>query len=202
MDRALKLFIAAWERIKGGGFFEQHTNDTFRYLLKSLWNSEYKSKIKQDILKHLPNLQKQISNLENPPPYLLELISLNDVDINKIIQEIAIFEFVKSNASENSTYNVLNLVETFADKNISIENFVNTIIKHLYQTMDKNMLVALAYIICASHPEFRKKFLEKLMGFKDISILKEFVQMSGRVAMLELTQIARPELLARLSKYK
>jgi hypothetical protein len=200
MDKALKLFYAAWDKIKGGDFFDTHSNETFKYLLKSLWNSKYQASIKKDIIKNLQHLQKQLHNLENPPPYLYELISLNDDLINRTIQELAVFEFVKSNASEPSSYHLLNLVETFAEKNIPIEKFVNTIIKHMLPTMNKNMIEAIAYIVCANHSEFRKKFLEKFMNFPDLSILKNFVNMSGRAAMLELSQIAKPGILAKLIK--
>jgi hypothetical protein len=200
MEKAVKLFSEAWSKIKGGDFFDAHANEAFRYMLKSLWKSKYQPSIKKDIIKHLPNLQKQIYTLENPPPYLYELISLGDDSINTTIQELAVFEFIKSNASESVVYNLINLVETFAEKNIQIEKFVNTIIKHMSQTFNKDMLEAIAYMICSNHPEFRKKFLEKFMNFSDLSILKDFVNMSGRAAMLELSQIAKPGLLAKLSK--
>jgi hypothetical protein len=200
MEKALELFYAAWRRILGGDFFDQHTNTTFKYMLQSLWKTKYQTDIKQELIKHLPNIQKRILDLENPPPYLYELISLNDNDINKIIQDVSILELVKSAASESSTYNVLNLIETFSEKNIPIEGFVSTIIKHLKQNFNKDMLVAIAYMICSNHSEFRKKFLEKFMIFNDLSILKEFVSMSGRAAVLELTQIAKPGILAKLSK--
>lgn len=199
-DRAFKLFQEAWDKIKDGDYFDETNNHTFEYMLKSLWNSKYKNHIKNDIQKHLPKLIEQIGLLETPPPYIYILISVKDGGINKTIQEYSIVSFIKNNASEASAFSLLNLVETFHEKNIPIEHFVSAIVHNLKVSMNRDMLEALAYMISIQHPEFIRKFLEKFLSFGEagIPLCKYFVQVHGRRGLLELTQLAPPNKIKKI----
>jgi hypothetical protein len=108
-EKAVKYCTEAWNRIKAGDFFDEQTNSTFDYMLKSLWKTNYHKEIKQEILKHIPKLWPKVREQESPPPFLYILISLKDPDINKLMITEAIVDLVKSNASESTTYQLLQL---------------------------------------------------------------------------------------------
>ena len=198
--KALKLFKEAWDEIKRGNFFDESINRAFDYMIKSLWKTPYSASIRADIIKHLPSLAQKSKGFEAPPPYLYILISLKDNAINKIIQEIAIFDFVKSNATEESTYHILNLMETFSEKQVPIENFINAVVKNINQKMNHDMVEALAYMISIQHPETMRNFIKKFLSFPNDSLLKSFINMHGRKGMLELTQVANPTQLNKILK--
>lgn len=201
-ERAFKLFVKAWDSIKEGDFFDEKVNNTFDYMIKSLWNTSYKTAIKKDILINLPKVYKASRGIENPPPLFYILISLKDDDIIKEIQSLLLFDFIKSGAAEEPTFQILNFVETFADKNIQIEMFVNSLIKNINLNMNKEMVEALAHMITVRHPQFMRSFLKKFLDLaaRDNSLLKTYVNMNGRRAMLELTQIAGPGEIGRIFK--
>lgn len=192
MEKALKYFIEAWNRIKSGDFFDENTNHIFDYMIKSLWKSEHQQQLKHDILKHLSKLIGQTKKLDNPPPFVYILISLKDNDINKELITEAIVDFVKSNASETEAYQLLNLIQTMDDKGSDIDLYVDAIINNLKPTMNKDMVEAIAHLITLREPRLMRKFLQKFLSFPDKSILKSFVQMGGRTALLQLLQLTTP----------
>jgi hypothetical protein len=192
LERAYKLFQNSWNNIKYGNFFDEKNNTIFEYTLKSIWNSEYKNPAKKDIIHNLPYLFSASKNLENPPPFLYVLISLRDNALTKIMQELAINDFVKENASESSTYQLLNFVETFNEKQLPIEDFIHRIIAKTKEGMNNDMVEALAYMTSINHPQFIKNWVEKLNDFNDKRILKNYVNMIGRRGLLALMQIVSP----------
>src|ERR1019366_822029 len=199
-ERALQYFNSAFDIIKAGDFFNEEANHTFEYMVKSLWGSEFKDIIKAEIIKYLPAMYIQSKNGENPPPFLYILISLKDVDIVKELQSLSILNFIKENASEQSVFALTNFVETFAEKQIPIQSFVNTIIKHFNKGQNVDMQEALAYMISTHHPEFIKSFIKKFVDMKDENLLKNYIRMVGKRAMLELLQINNPNEVQKLLK--
>lgn len=201
-EKAFKLFSEAWSQIKAGILFDEGINNAFDYMIKNLWKSEYKNIIKTDILKHLPDIYTKSKNSENPPPLFYVLISLRDLDIVKEMQTLVLLDWIKSNASELETYQLLNFIETFADKQIPIKNFVNTIINHITTNMNKEMIEAMSYMISIQHPEFMRNFLTKFLSLsdQDDSLLKNYVKTNGRKAFLALMQIATPEQMNKIFK--
>jgi hypothetical protein len=201
-DRALKLFTSAWDRIKQGQLFDEPTNTAFEYMIKSLWKSEYHTSIKTDILKHFPSIYAHARTSENPPPLFYILISLRDTDIIKEMQSLILMDWIKNNADENSTYQILNFTQTFSEKNIPIDNFVNTIIKRISLSMSQEMIEALSHMLTIQHPGFMPLFLKKFLSFanQDDTLLKSYVQMNGRKAFLELVKIAPPEMMHKIFK--
>jgi len=196
-EKAFTLFVEAWNRIKEGYLFDESTNNTVDYMLKNLWKTKYNKIIKADILKHFPAIYAHAKYSKNPPPLFYILISLRDNDIIKEMQSLLLIDWIKSNASEDSTFQLLNFIETFSEKQIPIENFVNTIIKNMKPNFHADMLEAFAHMIVIHHPEFISNFIQKFLRFPDDTILKNFIRMTGRVGMLKLIQIAPP---ARLKK--
>ena len=194
LDQALGIFQTAWDAIKSGHFYEENINTHFDYLLQTLWKTPYQKQIKADILQNLPELLEKTHNLETPPPFIYILITLKDDTIIKKIQESAIFNFVKEMASENSTFNILNLIDTFVDKRIPIESFLDVVIKHINTNMNKSMIEALAYMVSVQHPEYMKKFVIKFVEIakKDKTLLQEFIKGTGRRAFLELLNLVTP----------
>jgi hypothetical protein len=160
-------------------------------MLKSLWLSNYKDQLQQTILQDLPVLFAQAQVLERPPPFLHILIHLNDPHINIKLQELSILDWVKSNASEPATFQLLNLAETFGDKG-NTGNFIKTIIKNMRSTMEPEMLKAFAYMLYAKHPQFLEQMLRRFASFSDKTVLKEFAKAIGQKAVLMLATIMRP----------
>lgn len=201
-ERAFNLFKEAWDKIKEGNFFDDNINTTFEYTLKSLWKSEYMPIIKADIKKHFASIYERARGLGNPPPFFYIIISLADNDLIKEMQSLLLFDFIKSNASEEATFQVLNFIETFADKNIPTETFVKTIINHIKPSMDKEMVEALSNIITMQHPEYMRHFLKKFLDLssQDDTLLKGYVRMTGRKAFLALTQMATPVQMNKIFK--
>lgn len=191
MEKALKHFNVAWEQIKSGDYYDENNNNVFDYMLHTLWKSEYKTHIKSDLVKTLPSLLHNIGAQANPPPFILILISLHDTDIIKLIQEHAIIDFIKSNASEDSGFNILNLIETFAEKNVPLDSFIHAITSSIKPTMNNDIVEAVAHITSMRHPEQTEKFLKKFMSLTDKSLLKAFVS-QNRKAMLLLLNVMRP----------
>jgi len=101
-------------------------------------------------------------------------------------------EWIKHNGSEPTTFQLLNLVETFGDQESNSENFVRTIIKNMRGNMDHEMLKAFAYMIYAKHPKFLVTLLRQFASFSDKSVLKDFVKAVGQKAILMLATIMRP----------
>jgi|ERR1700722_171348 len=199
-EKALKYFTEAWSRIKGGDFFDETNNNAFEYMLRSLWKTTHHKAIKQDILKHIPTLFAQLKLLESPPPYIYILISLKDPEINKLLITEGIVDLVKDNASEQTTYQILNLIQTMDEKGTPIDNFINAIINNLKPTMNKDMVEALAHMITIQHPEHMRKVLQKFLSFPDKTVLKNFVRMGGRVALLQLLHLTTPGEVQKLLK--
>lgn len=202
MTRALQLFLEAWQNIKGGNLFDESTNNTFDYILKNLWSSPYKNTIKTDIMKNLPSVFIHGKDVETPPPVFYILIGLKDNDIINELQSLILIEFIKSNASESATFQLLNFIETFHDKQIPIVNFVSSAIKRITPRMNREMVEALAYMTTIHHPELMRHWLKRFLSLssQDDTILKNYVNMSGRKAFLELMQIATPEQMNRIFK--
>ena len=192
IDKALAFFNEAWNKIKQGEFFDDDNNQTFDYMIKNLWKTNHHKTIKSDIIKHLPKLLELSNSLETPPPFILILISLRDANINHLLITEAIIDFVKSNASEISTYQILNLLQTMDEKNIPVDNYINAVLNNLKSSMNSDMVEALAHMISLSHPNFIGKFVKKLFSFPDKTMLKNFVNMSGKRGLLELLQITTP----------
>lgn len=191
MERAVKHFNEAWDRIKSGDFYDEANNNVLDYMLLTLWKSNYKHTIKTEILNALPALLTGLGSKSQPPPYIFILISLHDANINKLIQEYAIIDFIKSNASEDSGFNILNLIETFSEKNVPIDGFVYAIANSIKPTMNNDIVEAVAHITSMRHPEQTSKFLKRFLALKDKRLLKSFVG-QNRKAMLELLNVMRP----------
>lgn len=64
------------------------------------------------------------------------------------------------------------------------------------------MIEAFAHMITIQHPEYMSNFLKKFLSMadQDDSLLKTYVQTTGRRAFLMLTQIANPVQLAKIFK--
>jgi len=201
-DRALKLFSEAWNSIKNGNLFDEHTNTTFDYLIKPLWKTQYKNQIKTDILKHFPAIYNNSKSSENPPPLFYILISLRDPEIIKEMQSLLLLDWIKSNADENSTYQILNFIQTFSEKQIPITNFVHTIIKRITLEMTRDMVEALSHMITLQHSEYMQIFLHRFleMSKQDDTLLKNYVHMNGRKAFLMLMQMTTPAQMNKLFK--
>jgi hypothetical protein len=199
-ERAIKLFLEAWGRIKNGDFYDEDNNRAFEYTLKSLISKfpKQKAAITSEVLKDLPDLIARSKGNDKPPPFLYILISIKNAHINKVIQETSIVDYIKSNGSEESVYSLLNLIETFAGTRVEINNFVNTIIKNTNEKFNKDMVEALAYMISAQHPEYLPAWIKKFAIFADNTILKSFINMNGRQGMLIATQVLDPNKLVKL----
>jgi hypothetical protein len=191
-ERALKNFLEAFDKIREGNLFDEHNNHAFEYMLKNLWGSPYQKQVKSTLLHNLPVLFDKTKSLENPPPFFYILISLKDSDINKSLITEAIMDFIKSNASETATYQLLNFLQTMDDKGVKLDSFIVAIINSIKPSMDNSMVEALAHMLTITHPEYLRKFLDKFLSFTDKSLLKNFVNMGGRRALLELLQIMTP----------
>jgi hypothetical protein len=199
--RAYELLLEAWNRIKGGDFFDEQTNKHFEYMLQEVWKDhEYKNKIQTEIFNVLPHLFNQIKLHENPPPFLFILISLKDPKVNMHIQEVAISDWIKSNASEQSTFQLLNIADTFETKGIDIKQFMHTTIKYMREGMDNEMLKAFAYMLCSKHQEYLQTILKKFYSFTNKALLKDFAHMIGRPAVLALMQFLRPNEVSSIIK--
>lgn len=192
MEKAFILFKKSWDQIKQGNFFDEQVNNIFDYTIKSLWKSEYKHIIKVNIVEYLPKIFMQSKFFEKPIPLFYILISLKDETIIKEMQSLLLMDWIKSNSSEESTFQLLNFIETFSEKQIPIEIFVKAIIKNINSTMNKEMLEALAHMITIAHPEYMSKFVQKFFSMPDKTILKSFIQMNGRPALLQLLQLTTP----------
>lgn len=194
-DRALKHFTEAWDKIKAGTLFDENINQTFEYMLKNLWKGKYGAAIKSDILKHFPAIYSKSKYSENPPPLFYILISLRDEDINKEMQSLALLDWIKSNATEDSTYQLLNFVQTFNEKGVPIQGFINTIIKRITTQMHTDMVEALAHMITIQHPEYMQSFLRHFLKLadQDDTLLKNYVRMNGRKALVALMGMANPQ---------
>jgi hypothetical protein len=201
-DRALKLFTTAWNNIKQGQLFDEGTNTTFEYMIKNLWKSEYHTAIKSDIIKHFPSIYAHARTSENPPPLYYILISLRDPDITKEMQSLLLLDWIKSNADENSTYQILNFAQTFTEKGIPITNFVNTLIKRISLTQHRDMIEAMSHMLTIQNPQLMPLFLRRFLELakQDDTLLKNYVRMNGRRAFLELVKIAPPELMHKVFK--
>jgi hypothetical protein len=192
VEKAYELFIGSWDIIKQGNLFDDETNTTFDYMIKSLWNTPFKSVIKSDIIKHLPSIFAYSHLTENPPPVFYILVSLKDADIIKEFQSLLLVNWIKKNSDENSTYQLINFIDTFIDKNIPIDNFLKTIIRKTSLNMQKDMIEALAYLTTTKMPHLLNQWLERLVNLGDKKLLKDYVNMIGRRAVLTLTGIMRP----------
>ena len=192
LNKAVNYYVGAWNKLKAGELFDEQTNTTFDYMLKSLWKTEHKPIIKADILKHFPRIFNEAKNSERPPPIFHILISLKDPDIIKEIQSLLLMDWIKSSASEESTFQVLNFISTFDEKGIPIDSFVRTIIKRINLSQHKDMIEALAHMITIQFPQYMELFLKRFLELSktDSSLLKNYVQMNGRKAFLELMKIA------------
>ena len=190
-EKAFNLFNEAWNKLLHGEFYDTQNNTQIEYMLKSLWSSQYKQKLQHTILQSLPHLFVQTQVLERPPPFLHILIHLRDPKINIELQGLSIVDWVKSNASEPSTFQLLNLIETFGDQS-NTDNFVKTIIKNMHETMDQEMLKAFAYMLYAKHQSFLNQLLRQFASFSDKSVLKDFAHAIGPKAVLMLATIMRP----------
>jgi hypothetical protein len=201
-EKAFRIFISAWDQIKAGNLFDEDANNTFDYMLKNLWRTGYKPQIKTDILKHFPAIFAQSKLSQRPPPLFYILISLKDEDIIKEMQSLLLMDWIKSNASEDATFQMLNFIQTFSDKNISIASFVNTIANNITTTMQSDHVEALAFMISLTHPDYIHIFLKKFLSFaeQDDTLLRNYVRMTGRKAFLMLTQMASPVLLNKIFK--
>jgi len=171
-------------------------------MLKNLWKTKYRDGIRADIQKHLPMLFAKSRDSQNPPPVFYILIGLRDKEIIRELQSLLLLDWIKTNASEYSTYQILNFVETFAEKQVPIENFVNTIINRITPSMNKEMVEAMAHMISIQHPEFMRNFLKKFLSIadQDDTFLRAYVQMTGRKGFLMLMQMANPEQMNRIFK--
>jgi hypothetical protein len=201
-ERALKLFSEAWNSIKSGNLFDEQTNTTFEYMIKPLWKSQYQKQIKSDILKHFPAIYSHARTSENPPPLFYILISLRDPEIIKEMQSLLLLDWIKSNADENSTYQILNFTQTFAEKQIPIDNFVHTIIKRITLSQHRDMIEALSHMLTIQFPQYMTLFLHRFLELskQDDTLLKNYVHMNGRRAFLELVKIAPPALMNKVFK--
>lgn len=201
-EKAFKLFKEAWDRIKEGYLFDESTNQTFDYMLRNLWKTQYKPIVKADIIKHFPSIFASSKLAKSPPPLFLILISLRDADIVREMQSLLLLDWIKSNASEDSTFQILNFIETFSEKQVPIDGFVNTIIKRITPAMHQDMVEALAHMLTIQHPEFMSSFLKRFlkMADQDDTLLKNYVRMTGKKGFLQLVQIATPEQMNRIFK--
>lgn len=191
-ERALKNFQDSWNAIKSGDFFNENLNTVFDYTLKELWKTKHKDEIRADINKHLGQIFEKAKRLDDPPPVLYIIISLKDEILTQLIQQIVLKNFIKENASENATYQLINFIETFSEKQIPVEGFIKTIIKMVHSNMNTDMLEALAYMTSVNHPGVMRHWIERFLTFNDKSILKGFVNMMGRKALLELLNLQTP----------
>lgn len=203
VERALKLFTDAWNQIKSGNLFDEETNNAFDYMIKNLWNTDYRKPIKADIVKNLSQIFDKARGSENPPPLFYVLVSLRDPEITHELQSLLIMDWIKTGASEESTYQIINFIETFAEKQIPIQSFISTLVKHIRPSMNRDMVEALSYMVSVRHPEYMREFLKKFLSFsdQDESFLKNFVNMAGRRAFIELTQIATPAQMNKIFKH-
>ena len=191
-EKAFDLFQDAWKKICAGDFFNEENNTQFKYMLHSLWKSQFQPEIAADILTKLSVLFEKAKHLETPPPFLLILISLKDQHIAVKLQELMIFDWIKSNASEETTFQLLHLLDTFADQSYNVRNLILTIIRQMNESMDHEMMQATAHMICLKHPEFLEPCLKRFATFSDKNILKDFVKVMGRKAVLALMNLMRP----------
>lgn len=192
MEKAYELFLKSWNQIKQGIFFDEQVNNIFDYTIKSLWKSEYKHIIKANIIQYLPKIFIQYKSFEKPIPLFYILISLKDEAIIKEMQSLLLLDWIKLNGSEESTFQLLNFIETFSEKQIPIEIFIKAIIKNINSTMSEDMLEALAHMITIAHSEYMSKFVKKFFSMPNKTILKNFVQMSGKPALVQLLQLTTP----------
>lgn len=199
-EKALKFFQSAWNTVKNGDLFNEQANTTLEYTARYVWESKEAEFLKKDVLNNLPKIFAKSKGAERPAPIFYILISLKDPEIIQKMQGIVLLEWIKSNAAEEETFQVLNFIQTFAEKQIPIHTFVNVVIKHINLNMNKEMIEALSHMITTQHPEFMEAFLKKFMTFvdRDPSIIKTYVQMTGRKAQLALMQVANPGQITKL----
>jgi len=167
-------------------YFDPSTNDIFEYSLKSLWKTHYHQNIKKIILNFIKH-NYQIFNEDPTPPVIYILFSLNDKEINTIIQNIVIKQFIQEQASEASTFTVLNIVDILADKT-NIDDFVNDIIDAINHNMNEDMISALSFFIINKNDKYIKQFISKFKDLKKIDLIKELYKMFGRKIMLSLIE--------------
>ena len=116
------------------------------------------------------------------------------------MQSLLLLDWIKNNADENSTYQILNFTQTFADQGIQIDNFVNTVIKRISLSMHRDMIEALSHMLTIQFPQYMTAFLVRFLELakQDDTLLKNYVRMNGRRAFLELVKIAPPELMNKV----
>lgn len=190
LEKALAHLNSAWDTIKSGDFFNESANNALEMMLKSLWKTEKKDEIKAEILANLNAIYHKIKDLEVPAPILLILISLKDEEILHKIEGLIIADFIADKASENSVFNVGNLVNTLADKNLPVAGVVNMIVRYMKQDFHKQYCLALSHIISIQHPEFIPAFVKHFLSFDDVSWIKEYIKSVGKRALLEAMKLA------------
>lgn len=193
-ERALKYFEEAFATISSGNFLDDASNQAFEYSLKSLLKTKYRHKVISDIVSKLPELFEKSLLSENPPPFIYVLLSTKEEDFIHKLCQMSLAYFVKNNANETSTFNLLNMIDTMSEKNIPIDNFVHSIIKLIRPDMDATMVDALAGMITVNRPAFIGSFVKKFLDIAkyDKTFLVNFLRSGGKKAFLEATKIATP----------
>jgi hypothetical protein len=192
IEKAFSQWKDALQAITAGNLLSHSVNDTFDMLTKALWKTPKQSLLKQELHKVLEHLSGQFSRLEHPAPMLLTIISLKDREMDIAVQEMVLFDWIKRNGDEQSTFQLINILDTFERRGTHIEPLVKVLIKNINDRMEPEMLKALGFWLTNDREEYLGALLRKFAELKDRSVLKEFSQMAGRRAVLELMEFMRP----------
>ena len=192
IEQAFNQWKDALQKLLSGDLLSHQVNETFEMTTKALWGTEKKSLMKQELRRALEHLSGQFSRLQHPAPMLLTIMSLKDKDMDVALQEMALLEWIKKNGDEPTTFQLINMLDTFEQRGTTIDPMVRVIIKNVNDRMEPEMLKALAFWLVNERQQYLGLVLRKFAELKDRSILKEFVSMQGRVAVLELMEFLRP----------
>ena len=192
IETAFKQWKESLAHLLSGDLLSHQNNETFEMTTKALWRTERQETMRTEITKAIEKLSPKFARLPHPAPMLLTLIQLKDRAIDVSIQEMGLLEWLKSNGDEPTTFQLINMVDTFDRHGTNTEPMIETIIKNMNDQMDGEMLKALGFWLASEREKYLGAILRKFAELKDKSILKEFVKMNGRRAVLEMMEFLRP----------
>ena len=98
---------------------------------------------------------------------LLTIMSLKDKDMDVALQEMALLEWIKKNGDEPTTFQLINMLDTFEQRGTTIDPMVRVIIKNVNDRMEPEMLKALAFWLVNERQQYLGLVLRKFAELKD-----------------------------------
>ncbi len=202
-QKLYKHALEAWKKIIDGDYYNDQSNTTLEFSIKSLKGSEYEDKLRRLILLSIPKLANDILNSDPPLPFIFILLSLNDPKVGRPLEKLFIDHWIKDNASQNATFHLLNLLNILGDKNVDIIPIVKNILSHANTQMDPIMINALAVMTINNQPGTLKYFIEKFAEWAENDndvFLKDLIKMVGKKGLMELLKTQKTKAINKILK--